>query len=105
MGPRQNIERGRRVREVLKQAENKPLSAFEQIVVLIAVNEGLFDEIPVADIKKAGNKLARARTNHLKEQKKKIYSGERLSAEDKVVLMDFIRAVLNTDTATDHVYA
>jgi F-type H+-transporting ATPase subunit alpha len=101
---RQNIERGRRVREVLKQAENKPLSAFEQIVVLIAVNEGLFDEIPVAGIKKAGNKLARARTNHLKSQKKKIYSGERLSAEDKVVLMDFIRAVLNTDTATDHVH-
>jgi len=102
---RQNIERGRRVREVLKQEENKPLSAFEQIIVLTAVNEGLFDEIPVAGIKKAGNQLSNALINQLEDQKIKIYSGERLSAKDKVVLMAFIRAVLNPDTATDHANA
>jgi len=102
---RHNIERGRRVREILKQDESKPLSAFEQIVVLITVNEGLFDDIPIAGIKKACNKLSSALTNQLKNQQKKIYSGERLSPEDKVVLMDFVRSVLNIAITTAHAYA
>jgi len=102
---RHSIERGRRVREVLKQDESKPLSAFEQIIVLIAVNEGLFDDIPIAGIKKAGNQLSSALINQLESQQKKIYGGERLSAEDKLVLMDFVRAVLNPDSAIHHANA
>lgn len=39
------IERGRRVREVLRQSEHCPLRASEQIAVLLAVNAGLFDEL------------------------------------------------------------
>ena len=37
--------------------------------------------------------------------KKKIYNGERLSAEDKIVLMDFVRAVLNPETIANHANA
>ena len=102
---RHNIERGRRVREVLKQDESKPLSAFEQIVVLIAVNEGLFDEISLAGIKKAVNQLSTALINQLESQQNKIYNGERLSAEDKLVLMDFVRSVLNLDAVSHHANA
>jgi F-type H+/Na+-transporting ATPase subunit alpha len=42
---RATIEHGRRVREVLKQAEHHLLRASEQMVVLHAVNAGLFDEL------------------------------------------------------------
>ena len=41
------IEHGRRVREVLKQAEQRPLRASEQMAVLQAVNTGLLDDLPV----------------------------------------------------------
>jgi len=44
---RKTIERGRRVREVLKQNQYKPIPVPEQIAVLLAVTEGLFDDLPV----------------------------------------------------------
>jgi F-type H+-transporting ATPase subunit alpha len=44
---RATIEHGRRVREVLKQDEHRPLRASEQMAVLKAVNAGLFDALPV----------------------------------------------------------
>lgn len=47
---RKTIEHGRRVREILKQDQFAPLEAAEQIAVLFAVNEGLFDEIPLTEI-------------------------------------------------------
>ncbi len=42
---RTTIEHGRRVREVLKQAEHHPLRASQQMAVLKAVNAGLFDDL------------------------------------------------------------
>jgi len=44
---RQTLEHGKRVREVLKQEQFSPLSVSEQIAVLMAVNSGLLDTIPV----------------------------------------------------------
>ena len=44
---RNTLEHGRRVREVLKQDQSSPLSAEDQIAVLLAVTNGLLDEIPV----------------------------------------------------------
>lgn len=50
---RQTLEHGKRVREVLKQEQFAPLAAGEQIAILMAVNEGLLDEIPLEGIKNA----------------------------------------------------
>ena len=44
---RATIEHGRRVREILKQAEHRPLRASEQMVALRAVSAGLFDDLPL----------------------------------------------------------
>lgn len=41
---RHKLERGRRVREVLKQPRYASLAAADQIAVLVAVNAGLFDD-------------------------------------------------------------
>ncbi len=41
---RQSLERGRRVREILKQAEHDLFSVAEQIAVLLAATSGLFDD-------------------------------------------------------------
>ena len=50
---RATIERGRRVREVLRQSEQSPLPAAEQLVALRSVSAGLFDELPLEAIRSA----------------------------------------------------
>ncbi|MGO8879813.1 MAG: alternate F1F0 ATPase, F1 subunit alpha [Desulfomonilaceae bacterium] len=50
---RKTLERGRRVREVLKQGQSEPISVPEQLSVLLAVNAGIFDEIPVKAVSAA----------------------------------------------------
>jgi len=47
---RKTLEHGRRVREVLKQEQFVPMTASEQIAVLLAVNMGMLDAIPVEQI-------------------------------------------------------
>jgi F-type H+-transporting ATPase subunit alpha len=43
---RATIERGRRVREALKQGENQPLPIADQLIVLQLTTAGLFDAVP-----------------------------------------------------------
>ncbi len=47
---RKSLEHGRRVREVLKQDQFVPMKAAEQIAVLLAVNTGMLDNVPVEQI-------------------------------------------------------
>jgi len=44
------IRRGERVRAVLAQPPNQPLSLADEVVILLAVNEGFLDDMPLADI-------------------------------------------------------
>ena len=48
---RQQIERGKRVTEVLKQAQYEPESMVNQVVVLYAVTNGYLDEVPIEKVK------------------------------------------------------
>lgn len=54
---RSKIARGRRVREILKQDEHDAIPVPEQVAVLLAVTEGVFDEIPVEDLAGAENAI------------------------------------------------
>ncbi|WAK03933.1 alternate F1F0 ATPase, F1 subunit alpha [Methylobacter sp. YRD-M1] len=92
---RRSIERGRRVREVLKQPESRPLSAFEQIAMLLALNDGLFDAIALSETQQAGDRLTHELAGQLQSQRQKILAGEKLSDEDKSLLLDFARGVLD----------
>ncbi|MFA5946794.1 MAG: F0F1 ATP synthase subunit alpha [Patescibacteria group bacterium] len=47
---KKQIERGRRSMELMKQKQYSPMSFAEQAVVVYALNNGLLDSIPVADI-------------------------------------------------------
>ena len=43
------LERGRRVVQVLKQPQYAPVPVAEQVISIYAVNEGYFDAVPTAD--------------------------------------------------------
>jgi F-type H+-transporting ATPase subunit alpha len=75
------IERGQRLTELLKQPQYQPMSIWEQVASIDAVNEGAFDTVPVADIKEAqGTLLTRLWTEH-KEAMRTLNKGDKPSDE------------------------
>lgn len=54
---RQRIERGQRLTELLKQPQYSPLSVWEQTSLLMVATAGVFDSVPVKDVRKAGEAL------------------------------------------------
>ena len=49
---KQNLDRGARTVEVLKQDLNKPLKVEKQVAILYALTRGFLDDIPVQDIRR-----------------------------------------------------
>jgi F-type H+-transporting ATPase subunit alpha len=47
---KQRIERGKRIREILKQKQYQPLPVYLQIALIYAVNNGFFDTIALEDV-------------------------------------------------------
>jgi F-type H+-transporting ATPase subunit alpha len=84
---RQTIERGRRVREVLKQPQYRPIPATEQIAVLLAVVEGVFDLLLPSDIAAAERAVRRAIGERLPAVCQRIQAGERLGESDREALL------------------
>lgn len=78
----QTLERGRRVREALKQNQYQPMPVPEQIAVLLALTSGVFDKLPITKIAAAEKAVALAVRQQLPEVCIRIQSGEKLSDED-----------------------
>lgn len=51
------IEKGKRTIEVLKQKNGNPYKVYEQVIVLYALAEGLFDEVEISKIPEVEQKL------------------------------------------------
>lgn len=65
---KKQIERGQRLTELLKQPQYQPLSIWEQVASIFAINEGYFDNVPAANIKEAqAALLAKLGKEHKKE--------------------------------------
>ena len=85
---RKTLERGRRVREVLKQGQFEPISVPEQLSVLLAVNAGILDEIPVkaiTDAEKEIRKVVREKAPNLCDR---ICRDEPLSSVDRETILN-----------------
>src|SRR5688500_4504393 len=88
---RKQLERGRMVTELMKQPQYEPLQVWEMALVLFAVNNGYYDDIPVAKALAA----ERAMRDHLKSKSKdlvdRIESTKDLSKEDEAKLHEAIK--------------
>ncbi|MFW5696700.1 MAG: alternate F1F0 ATPase, F1 subunit alpha [Phototrophicaceae bacterium] len=91
---RKAIQRGQRVREVLKQTQYKPLPAPEQIASMLAVTEGVYDLIPLNDIRTAEARVHEAIREQHSERCDSIDAGESLSDEDIESMLETIRAAV-----------
>jgi F-type H+-transporting ATPase subunit alpha len=75
---RATIERGRRVREVLKQPEHAPLPVLDQLVVLRAMTADLFDTLPLEAISRAERAVQHAVRDRYPELDERLASGDAL---------------------------
>jgi F-type H+-transporting ATPase subunit alpha len=91
---RKTLNRGRRVREVLKQEQYGVMPAAEQIATLLAVNEGLYDALDLDQTAESEQKVRRAVTQELPELCKRIQDGERLSDDDLNAMRDTARRAM-----------
>lgn len=93
---RKTLERGRRVREILKQPQYEPIPVPEQIAVLLAVTGGAFDHLMPEQIAEFEKAIGRTMTQKLPDLCKRIESGEKLSDEDQEALLRLVSRVIES---------
>jgi F-type H+-transporting ATPase subunit alpha len=84
---RHTIERGRRVREVLKQSQYRPISVAEQIAVLLAVVEGVFDPLLPHELAAAEREVRRAVVERVPAVCQRMQAGAPLNDGDREALL------------------
>jgi F-type H+/Na+-transporting ATPase subunit alpha len=88
------LDRGRRVRETLKQQNHSPLPPGDQVVILLAVTRGVLDEVP---IKKVGE-AEQAVREHVRAQKRElvegIEAGKELSDQESDAILEAAKSAV-----------
>ncbi len=84
---RKTIAHGRRIRACLKQPEFAPVSVPEQITILLALSETLFDSIPMDRITEAEEVLREAARDIPAAVCARFETAEKLSDEDRKIIV------------------
>ncbi len=82
----QQLNRGQRLQEVLKQAQYEPVSLSDEVIVLFAVVNGYADNIPVEKMKTWENELVRFMEMTHSEISKEIGEKKLISKENELAL-------------------
>ena len=88
--------RGEKLTEVLKQPQYKPLSVAEQVSILFAANEGILDDIQNSEIQRFKNEWIAHLAQNLKSLSDNLNDGSALSDEDKDELKKELEKFKNT---------
>ena len=83
---RKTLDRGRRVREILKQPQYEPLPVPEQIAALMAVNEGVLDDVPLDAVSETERRIRKRVSEGLPELCDRISDGKKLEEKDREAL-------------------
>ena len=93
---KKTLERGRRVREILKQPQYEPIPVPEQLAVLVAVTGGLLDHLDLARLGQAEQKIRQAVTTQAPEVCARLSAGEKLTEEDREALLEVAQKALES---------
>ena len=89
----QQLERGKRLRELLKQPQFSPLNLAEQVAVVYAGVKGLIDEVPVEDVIKFASELREYLKLNKSEFIEQVLTEKKLNEELENTLKDAINEV------------
>ena len=84
---KRQLERGQRLVELLKQSENSPQPVEFQIISIFLANEGVFDSVPVADVRRYEAELHEFIRAEAPEVYAQIDGGAALSDESQATLL------------------
>lgn len=94
------IEHGRRIRACLKQPEFSPVSVSEQIAVLLALTEKLFDDVPLEQMMAAEHAVRVAAADIPEEVCARFDTANKLSDEDRAVIIELASNALSSFKST-----
>lgn len=100
-GVRARLARGAAVRSALRQAERDPMATLEQLAVLVAAMEGLFDGLADAEVAAATARVRRATQRTLADDEPKLAAGGALDADQRERLLAAAREALALGGAGD----
>ncbi len=84
---RKTLERGRRVRESLKQTQYQPLTVVEQLAALLAVTGGVYDDLDVSYLADVEKKLRQVARDEFDDIKKTIIDGNDLNEDQRDTIL------------------
>jgi F-type H+-transporting ATPase subunit alpha len=93
---RRILERGRRVRETLKQRQYDPMPVSEQIAVLVAVTGGLFDGLLPEQVSDAESLVRSTMSLSLPDLCERIEAGEDLNEQGRERILAMIRPLMSS---------
>ena len=96
----QQLERGKRLRELLKQPQFSPLNLAEQVAVVYAGVKGLIDEVPVEDVTKFATELREYLKLNKAEFIEEILKEKKLNDGLEATLKEVINEVKSSMLAT-----
>ena len=91
---RRILERGWRVREILKQNQSMPLRASEQIASLISVTGGSLDNVPTEKIREVEGHVLRTVNEQMPELCGRIEAGAKLEITDRDNVLTKVKAAV-----------
>ena len=91
---KRTIEHGRRIRAILSQPEHRPLGAGEQVALLLAVNEGYLDEVPLELIEPFKRGIGSFLCEHCSRAMARIMGSGKLCEEDRQDITQVIERFL-----------
>ncbi|GAA5520225.1 F0F1 ATP synthase subunit alpha [Aliifodinibius salicampi] len=93
---KRTIERGRLIRESLKQPQFEPLNIGEQILLLLAVTSGLMDDIPLARLEEAKRQIRETYREHSDALDQKIDWQEDITEDERTYLLDLVETAFES---------
>lgn len=96
-GTKQQINRGLRVTEILKQGQYQPISQAKQVAILYAVTNGYLDTVPVDKISDLEKKLYATLDTSAKDLLADIEKTGILSEEKEVELQNIIKQLVESE--------
>jgi F-type H+/Na+-transporting ATPase subunit alpha len=84
------LKRGQRLMEVLKQPQYQPLTLAQEVSLIYAANRGLMDDIELKDVAKFKQEWVKYLGSAAKDVETKLNSGAKLSESDEKELQDHL---------------